>query len=406
MRRVLEVISGIGGLSQAEVARRTKLSRATVSNLVAELRRRGLVRDGMEGLRGRGLEVNVATPGAVVGVDFGHRHVRVGVSDLRGEVLADEERELPADLGAREGCIQARAMMTRVLEHAGVPHADVLQAGVGLPYPIDAASGRLTGQPTPHPWAGLEPRAFLEETLELPVVIDNDCNLGALGELRQGAGRGFVDIVFFHADERVGAGVILAGRLHRGIAGTAGEIGHMTVDPHGPTCPCGNRGCLDLAVGATNFLEPLRCAYGTHLDIAGVIELAEQGDTRCRRALAEAGQAMGIVIADLCNLLGPQRVIVAGPIFGGQEMVLGTLRQTVMHRAVPAAARAVEIVPGQLGSSAEMVGALWLALDPIRQRATRMALSPSGHPAGMGARHVEASGTPGPGLRRSTAAIG
>lgn len=388
IRRVLEVISTEGGLSQAEVARRTGLSRATVSNLVAELRRQGLVRGDAAGLGGRGsLEITVARAGAVIGVDFGHRHVRVGVADLGGRVLADEEHRLPLDFGAEAGCAEAKAMMVRLLERTGVPAADVRQVGVGLPYPIDKASGRLGGQPNPHPWAEIDPRTVLEEVFGLPVMIDNDCNLGALGELREGAGRGLADIVYFHVDERVGAGVVLSGRLHRGVAGTAGEIGHMTVDPAGQTCACGNRGCLDLAVGATNFLDPLRAGYGAQLGIAGVIQLAEQGDMRCHRALTDAGCAMGMVIADLCNLLSPQRVIVAGPIFGAREMILAPLRETVMHRAVPAAARAVEIVHSQLDARAEMVGAIWLALDDVRQRPDRSALVPAAPHAG--GRHVE-----------------
>jgi predicted NBD/HSP70 family sugar kinase len=390
MGRVLDVISAECGLTQAEVARRTGLSRATVSNLVAELRRQGLVRGDVAGLGGRGsLEITVARSGAVVGIDYGHSHVRVGIADLGGRVLADEERRLPLDFRAEEGCAEAKAMVIRLLERTAIPAADVRQVGAGLPYPIDKASGRLGGQASSRPWADLDPGTVLEAALGLPVVIDNDCNLGALGELRQGAGRGFSDIVYFHVDERAGAGVVLNGKLHRGVAGTAGEIGHMTVDPHGPTCACGNRGCLDLAVGAANFLDPLRAGYGAELDIAAVVQLAEQGDMRCHRALMDAGCAMGVVVADLCNLLSPQRVIVAGPLFGAGEMVVGPLRETVMHRAVPAAARAVEIVHSELGGGAEMVGAVWLALDAIRHTAARGTLAPSASRGGE--RRIEPS---------------
>jgi predicted NBD/HSP70 family sugar kinase len=199
--------------------------------------------------------------------------------------------------------------LSQLLDGAGVPAADVLQVGVELPYPIDSISGRFGGQPVPRAWADLDPRVVLEEALVLPVILDNDCNLGALGELHQGARRGLADIVYLHADERVGAGVILGGRLHRGMAGTAGEVGHMTVDPHGQTCRCGDRGCLDMVVGAESFLDPLRGDYGAQLDIADVIELAQEGDMRCHRALTDAGRAVGMVVADLCNLLsGPDLV--------------------------------------------------------------------------------------------------
>ncbi|MGD1054340.1 MAG: ROK family transcriptional regulator, partial [Candidatus Dormibacteria bacterium] len=347
-----------------DVARRTGLSRATVSNLVAELRGRGLVRQDVAVTRGRrALRITTESGGVVVGVDCSHRHVRVGVADLSGRVLGDEENPLPLDLGVEESCAEARAMMIRLLERLGVAAADVRQVGVSLPHPIDRISGRLGGRTNPSPWADLDPRAVVEGVFGLPVVIDDDGNLGALGELRQGAARGFTDVIYIHVDERAGAGVVVNGRLHRGAAGTAGEIGHLTVDPHGELCPCGNRGCLDVVVGTSRFLAPLRDGSGGQLDIARVIELAAQGDIRCHRALADAGHAIGLVVADLCNLLSPQRVIVAGPLFDAGEVILGPLRETVGQRAVPAAARAAQIVHSQLERSGQMVGAICLALD-------------------------------------------
>jgi predicted NBD/HSP70 family sugar kinase len=404
MRRVLEVIGADSGLSQAEVGRRTGLCRATVSNLVAELRRLGLVHASASRPGGRGrLEVKVPRAGVVVGVDYGDRHVRVGVADLSGRVLGDEEHPLPSGAGTHERCVAARGLMTRLLERDRIPAGDVLQVGVGVPRSIDGISGRLGGQAASHPWAEVDARAVLEETFELPVMIDNDCNLGALGELRQGAGRGLTDIVYFHAGDRVGAGVVLGGRVHRGAGGTAGEIGHMTVDPHGQICRCGSRGCLETVVGATSFLDQLRAGYGAGLEIGDVIQLAEQGDLRCRRALTDAGRAMGTVAADLCNLLSPQRVVVAGEIFGAGEMILGPLRDTVKQRAVPAAASAVEIVRSHLNGSAEMVGAIWLALDAIHQRAARGVLAAMG-PEG-GEPRIEASVSLTARMPRSTVAV-
>ena len=377
IRRVLEVIGIDGGLSQAEVGRRAGLSRATVSNLVAELRRRGLVRESPAGPGGRGgLEVAVAGEGVIVGVDYGDRHVRVGLADLSGRVLAEEVRPLSPDAGLNESCAEARGLIGRLLDRSGRRREDVLQVGVGLPVPIDTISGRVLWHPLAHGWAELDPGAILEEALQLPVLIDNDGNLGALGELRQGAARGLADVIYVNVATRVEAGFIFAGRLHRGAAGTAGEIGHMTVDPHGQTCRCGYRGCLDTVVGRSSFLEPLRDVYGPQLTMDRVIELAEHGDMRCHRALSDAGRALGVVIADLCNLLGPQRVIVAGPIFGAGEIMLGPLRETVEHRAVPAAARAVEIVRSPLDERAELLGAMWLALDSVRSRTTGNALVP------------------------------
>ncbi len=384
--RVLEVISTEDGLSQAEVARRTGLCRATVSNLVAEMRRRGLVRGDTARAGGRAsLEVIIARAGVVAGVENGRRHMRVAVADLGGRILAEEEQPLPVDVGTRESCAQARAMTIRLLERTGVPASDVLQVGVGLPHPVDAVAGRpLEGRPAPSPWALLDPRDALEKAFQLPVVVDGHCSLGALGELRQGAGRGCSDMIYLHAGERICAGLVLNGRVHRGAAGAAGDIGHMTVDPHGQICRCGNRGCLETVAGATSFLAQLRAGYGPDLEIEEVIQLAGRGDLRCHRALSEAGRAVGMVIADLCNLLGPQRVIVAGAIFGAGETILGPLRETVRQRAVPAGAPPVEIVESPLDRRATLVGAICLALDAVRRRTARGALGLPDSGAGSG----------------------
>jgi predicted NBD/HSP70 family sugar kinase/DNA-binding CsgD family transcriptional regulator len=368
LQRILEAISGDPGLSQAEVARRTELSRATVSNLVAELQRRGQVRtrNAQNGGRG-GLEAVIGrSSNAVVGVDFGHRHVRVGLADLGARVLGEEERALPLDLGAEESCAEAWVMATHLIARAGLQQADILQVGVGLPGPIDPASGRVGWGAILARWEGLEARSTLRQAFGLPVSVDNDGNLGALGELRHGAGRGFTDLVYLNLATGVGAGLIIGGRMHRGAAGTAAEIGHITVDEQGQLCRCGNRGCLETVVGIGGILETLRGSYGTELDIRGVLELAERGDARCRRVLADAGRAVGIVVADLCNLLSPQRVVVGGVLAQAGEVILGPLRETVSQRAVPAAARAAEIVPSTLGERSEMIGAICLALDAVR----------------------------------------
>jgi predicted NBD/HSP70 family sugar kinase len=365
LRRILEVISSQRGLIQAEVARRTELSPATVSNLVGELRQRGLVRIRDPASAGRAtLEaVTSSRPGTVVGIDFGYRHLRVGLADLAGTVLADEWRPLPLDLDVEESSAQARAMIGSLVGRSGTAARDILHAGVGLPAPMDATRGRAGWHAILHRWADLDPRSALEDALELPVVVDNDCTLGALGELRVGDGHDCANFVYISVSTGVGAGLVLSGQVYRGSAGTAGEIGHVSVDPYGRTCRCGNRGCLDTIVGSPGFLELLRSVYGDQLEVSGVIDLAEQGDMRCRRALTDAGRALGAVVADLCNLLSPERFLLAGPIFAAGEMILRPLRETVEHRAVPAAARTAEIIRSGLDDRAEMLGAIHLALD-------------------------------------------
>ncbi|MGA2284180.1 MAG: ROK family transcriptional regulator [Candidatus Dormibacteria bacterium] len=379
LRRILEAISRDSGMSQADVARCTDLSRATVSNLVGELRRRGLVRVRERQGGGRnGLEAVIGrSSNAVIGVDFGHRHLRVGIADLSGRLLHDEQRPLPLDLGAQESCAEALAMATHLMARAGLDRGDILQVGFGLPGPIDPVSGRVGWGAILHRWEGLEARSTLRRGFGLPVVVENDGNLGALGELRRGAGRGFTDVVYLNVGTGVGAGVIIGGRIHRGAAGTAAEVGHITVDEQGQLCRCGNRGCLETVVGSGAILETLQHSYGEELDIPGVLALAERGDARCRRALADAGRAVGVVVANLCNLLSPQRIIVGGILARAGEVILTPLRETVAQRAVPAAVRATEIVPSALGERAELVGAICLALDEVAAGVTGRVVVPA-----------------------------
>ena len=378
LQRILEVIRSETGVRQADVARRAELSRATVSNLVAELERRGLVRT-RRGVGGSpaGLEAVIGRPSnVVVGVDFGHRHVRVGVANLSGRLLADEERPLPLDLGVDESGAEAWGMAKRLLAGAGFQESDVLEAGVGLPGPMDPVTGRVGWHAILHRWAGLEARSTLSELFGLPVVVDNDGNLGALGELRLGAGRGCKDLIYMNISTGVGAGLIIGGRLHRGAAGTAGEIGHISIDQYGQVCRCGNRGCLDTVVGSDSFLEALRGTYGDELSVGRVLELAGRGDARCRRALGDAGRALGVVIADLCNLLSPQKVIVGGELILAGQLILGPVRETIAQRTVPAAAAVVEIVPSLLGERSEVMGGICLAIDAVESGAVVQALAP------------------------------
>lgn len=365
LQKVLDVIISRDGVRQADIARATQLSPATVSNLVVDLRRRGLVwSDSNHGL----LKAAAAQPGVLIGVDYGLRCVRVGIADSVGRLLAESTLPVPVNMQLQANLVEVRGMVSRLLARNHIEMTDVLQVGISLAAPIYQPSGRERWRTPTHSLQEWDLLQTPGKMFGLPVVVDRDYHLGALGELRCGAGRGCTDIVYLHADSRICVGLVLGGRLHRGAAGTAGEIGHTMVDPHGQLCSCGKRGCLDTVVGATGFLELLRGMYGEDLLVADVVDLAKRGDTRCRRALTNAGRALGILVADLCNLLSPQKVIVAGPIFGAGDTILQPLRETVEERAIPDAAQAAEVVPSALDGGAEMLGAVCLALDAVRAR--------------------------------------
>jgi predicted NBD/HSP70 family sugar kinase len=235
--------------------------------------------------------------------------------------------------------------------------------GAGLPAPIDSRTRQL-GAPSLLPgWVGLHIDDYLSEALGTPVVVENDANLGALAEHLWGAGRGLDSVAYLKLSEGVGAGLVLGGALFRGgLAGTAGEIGHTTVDEYGAVCRCGNRGCLETLVAARAVVRLLEPVLGPGLGIADVVDRARQGDAGCRRVLADTGRHVGVAVANLCNLLNPERVVIGGELAVAGELLLGPMREVVGRYGIPSAVATSEIVLGTLGADAHVLGAIALVL--------------------------------------------
>jgi predicted NBD/HSP70 family sugar kinase len=286
----------------------------------------------------------------------------VAIADLSHTVLAETAQPLDVDHSASEGLRAAVVLVDRLLGQAGAAREEIVGVGMGVPGPIDTATGAVGSSSILPGWVGFDPAVALHETLERPVYVDNDANLGALGEAAWGAGRGHSDVAYIKAATGVGAGLLLGGRLYRGRAGTAGEIGHTTIDENGDVCRCGNRGCLETYVGTPMLLQLLNRSHGRELTVRDVLRLATDGDVGCRRVVADAGRYIGVAVANLCNLLSPELVIVGGDLAAAGDLLLQPLRDAVRRYAIPSAAHAVAVVQGALGERAEVMGALALAL--------------------------------------------
>lgn len=360
-----------GVISQAEIARETGLSRTTVSGVVAELREAGLVVEAADGgvrteSRGGRPPVPISLSpslGAVVGVDFGHSHVRVAVADVGHRVLAERERSLHVDPDAAVSLDLAAELVAEVLAEARVPRSAVLDVGMGVPGPVDRSRGVVGSATVLAGWVGIRAADELSARLGLPVEMDNDANLGALAEHTFGAGRGCSDLAYLKLSSGIGCGLIVDGRPYRGIAGTAGEIGHLRVDDGDAFCYCGNRGCVETLASGCAIVEMLERSQRRTLTVGEVVSLAIEGHPACGRAISDAGRHIGVAVANLCNLLNPGRVVVGGALGRAGDLLLAPLRDSFLRYAVRAAAEAVEIVPGQLGERAEVLGALALALS-------------------------------------------
>ncbi|MFT4125051.1 MAG: ROK family transcriptional regulator [Gordonia sp. (in: high G+C Gram-positive bacteria)] len=360
--RVLGALREYGDLSQAELSRRTGLAPATVSNIIRHLRSTGEVVTGDSPGRRRTIRL-APGPGFVLGIDYGHRHLSVAVADLDHQVLTEERVDLAADVSARDGMAEAARLTRRVLRTAGVDRGEVIAAAMGLPAPIDRTTGRV-GSPSILPgWVGVDAGGIATETLELPVrvVVDNDANLGALAEWWWGAGAGYSDLVYLKLSDGVGAGLIIGGHPYRGVTGTAGEIGHTTVDEYGELCRCGNRGCLETVVSARRVTSMLAPIVGETLSIAEIVARAADGSRACERLLTDVGLQVGGALADLCSLLNPEIILIGGELALASELLIPAMARVIGRCGVPAAVAAVRIQRGDLGPRTHVLGAIALA---------------------------------------------
>jgi predicted NBD/HSP70 family sugar kinase len=250
----------------------------------------------------------------------------------------------------------------RMISEVGVERRRVLSVGMGIPGPVHE-TGMVGSSAILPGWAGTSPEQRMAALLDLPVRVGNDANLGALAEFIWGAGQDSSSVVYLKLATGIGAGIVIGGRLFEGAGGTAGEIGHTTIDDTGDICRCGNRGCLETYAGAAAVAGLMSRSFGEELDPDAVLRRAASGDPGCRRALADAGRHIGVAVANLCNLVNPERIVVGGSMGHAGDLLLDPLRESVRLRAIPSAADDVEIVPGELGERAELLGAVALVLQ-------------------------------------------
>ncbi len=371
-RRLVEALRLAGPSTRAQLVERTGLSRATVSGHVAELADRGLVGPagpaGQLPTGGRPAHLVALTrrAGLVVGIDLGRTHVRVAVADLSHQVLGEHVAALDvADLGAARVLDTVAGQVRAELARAGAGLEDVVGTVLGVPTPVlggaATAQGTVAQSNILPTWSGSTPALELRDRLGVPVVVDNDANLGALAEVRWGAGAGSRATIYLKMATGVGGAVVLDGSLLRGTSGTAGEIGHVSLDPSGDVCRCGNRGCLELIAGGTALLQSIRSAAPHYGDLRALVAGAVDGDQVCRRLIADAGTNVGIVLGGLVNTLNPDRIVLGGELGGAGDLLVEPLRQGLARAAIPAATEHLTVVPGQLGAHAEVLGALAVA---------------------------------------------
>ncbi len=372
--QVVAALRRAGPSTRAELGEGLSLSRASVSAALASLTRAGLVAEHpattTESRVPRGRPPTLVSltrqAGIAIGVDLGRRHLRVAVADLGHTILAERAERFDVDFHPTEALDEVCHLVTAVLQDAGAEASEAVGVGLGLPAPLDA-DGRPVNLSIPPGWLGHQPAEELRARLNLPVSADNDANLGALAESQWGAGRGCGAILYIKAATGIGGGLVIDGQVFRGAGGTAGEIGHTTVDDSGAVCACGNRGCLELRAGGAALVAQL-AQTDVHVNgLPALVAKAREGHLGCRRVLADAGEAIGFAVAAVVNVLNPELVVLGGELGEAGELVLESLRGRVRRNALAPAAGETKIVAAALGERAEVLGAALLVLrEPAR----------------------------------------
>jgi glucokinase-like ROK family protein len=389
---ILNLIRQEGSISRAEIAKRTQLSRSTVSNIITALLEHGVVAEAGTGpsrVGRRPIMVNFNyQAGYVVGVDLGANHLLTLVTDLEGRVLAENERPVSVAAGPDVVLPALVSAIDEIVREAGVEMERVIGVGVGVPGPLDNRRGTLIMPPIMPGWHNFKFQACLEQRINKPIYIDNDANLGAIGERWRGAGQGYDHLAYIKIGTGIGCGLILDGQIYRGFAGSAGEIGHMSIEEDGPICTCGNYGCLEslaggraiarAALAASNRAQALvvpaaaqasdrRFAAATlpsaEPGVEQVVRAALAGDEVSIEVLQVTGRRIGVAIANLINLLNPGLVIIGGGVSLAGDLLLEPIRQTVARRVLPVAMQYTRIVQAQLGREAIGIGAATLVLQ-------------------------------------------
>lgn len=351
--RIVRMLTERGAMSAAQLSRLTGLAKSTVSTALAELRRADMVLEaGSEsgGSVGRPATALTLNPraGTCIGILIGQTEIQVIIADVAHTVLADKTTVLDAGYTAETATEAIRKLVAEAYEAQWQSPAGLLGVGVAVGGPVNPATGRmLRAGGMPH-WAGVDIQELLGPLFEgVPIFCDNESNCSAIAEMTWGAAQGFEDFVVYTLDLGVGGAIVSGGRVLRGIAGGAGEFGHVVIDPHGPLCRCGNRGCIEVYASFRDRLAEAEKHFDRPLRITDIVEQALGGDAYCRSLIEQAGESGGQALGLIASVLNPPLVVVSGRLALAGELLMGPLTRSyerytlIKHHDVPDVARTI-----------------------------------------------------------------
>ena len=378
--RVLSLLRDEGPVSRVDLASRLGVSRTTIAAEVTGLVDLGLVTDaGPAASRGgrRSTLVDLSPQLRFVGIDVGATSIDVAVTDGRLSVLAQTAQPFDVRQGPEAVLGQALTMTRSLLKEQDVERP--AGVGIGLPGPVDFHGGVPVSPPIMPGWDGYPVRDAVARELGAPVLVDNDVNVMALGEQHSGVARTARDYLFVKIGTGIGCGIIVDGRLYRGVDGSAGDIGHIRVEEYGPTCACGGTGCLEAFFGGTALArEAMTAARSGHSPVLaellaerGTLTAAEvgialaRGDQQAQQMVRDGGRRLGQVLAGLVSFFNPGLIVIGGNVSLLGHALLAEVRGVVYRRSLPLATRNLPVVLSELGGSAGVIGASRLVSDAV-----------------------------------------
>ncbi|MEU8278479.1 ROK family protein [Microbispora bryophytorum] len=355
--------------TRAELVQLTGLSRSAVSQRIDALLHQRLILPGEDTTPSGGRPATAFSfnreARVVLAADLGVTHARIAASDLGGAVLAERAADLPIDRGPEPTLSWVLDTFRELLAECGHPASDVCGVGVGLPGPVDHESGTAVNPPIMPGWDGFPVPDWLGERLGVPVLVDNDVNIMALGE-HWAVYPEVEHLIFVKAGTGIGCGIIAGRRLHRGARGAAGDIGHIripTVDQ--VQCRCGYVGCLEAVAGGAALVARLRDAGLDVADGRDVVRLTKEGNPLAIRLVRQGGREVGSALASIVNFFNPTLIVIGGDLVEAGDHLLAGVREMIYGRSLPLATQSLSIRASELGDRAGVTGAAVMVIERI-----------------------------------------
>jgi len=365
-----------GPQSRAELARRLHVSRSTMSSMVAALISEGAVQevdsnaDASKTAGRPGTRVALTkAEGYYVGIDFGRIFIKAAISDTNYRIIEQTSGDFDIEMPAEAALDFAAGKVEQIIAAAGIDRTKIKAVGIGVPGPVDAATGQLHSGSILARWVGTDVPGGLTRRLGLPVYMDNDANLGMLAESTYGAARQASVALYVLLSIGVGLGIAINGKIFRGANGIAGELGHVVVDENGEICRCGSRGCLEAKISVNALPRALAASHG-EISSDEMLRMAVAGDIGANRIVADAGALVGRSVGALCSYFNPEIVIVGGELMRAGDSLLTPLKDSMRRFSIARAVENVRVVPAALGEQAELMGTLLFAGEKARATVT------------------------------------